>query len=171
MDNFDVGSSLKLQSYLNNQDLSQDDMNFVENVKFKDLLSDEEFYDVYKKVERYRVLEQEQIKSPSAATSSEMQEIAQDIMYSTGQPVHSINMSSLKTNKDLEQAMLNSNTKSKNDLFVEIDYDDYSSNSNFVKCKMVSHNAEYAYGIAAGARMIVTKSGKIITTKNALYMK
>ena len=62
MDNFDVGSSLKLQSYLNNQDLSQDDMNFVENVKFKDLLSDEEFYDVYKKVERYRVLEQEQIK-------------------------------------------------------------------------------------------------------------
>ena len=71
MDNFDVGSSLKLQSYLNNQDLSQDDMNFVENVKFKDLLSDEEFYDVYKKVERYRVLEQEQIKSPSAATSSE----------------------------------------------------------------------------------------------------
>lgn len=171
MDNFDVGRSLKLQSYLNNQNISQDDMNFVENLKFNDLLSDEEFYDIYKKVERYKTLEKEQEINPSADNSVEMQEIAQDVMYSTGKPVHSISVSNLKTNNDLEQVMLNSNTRSKNDLFVEIDYNDYSNSSNFVKCKVVSHDKDYAYGISAGARMIVTKSGKIITTKNSLYMK
>ena len=171
MDTFNVGGSLKLQSYLNNQSLDADTMDFLENVNFKNLMTREEFTDIYNKVQRYRVLEQENIAHPSSEISSEMQELAQDVMYSTGSPIHSINMSKFKTNDDLEQAMLETNTRSKNDLFVEIDYDDYSSNSNFVKCKVVGHDHPYAYGIAANARMVVTKSGKIITTKNSLYMK
>lgn len=171
MDTFNVGGSLKLQSYLNNQTLDNDTMDFLENVKFKQLMTREEFTDIYNKVQRYRVLEQENIANPSSTISSEMQELAQDVMYSTGSPIHSINMSKLKTNDDLEQVMLETNIRSKNDLFVEIDYDDYSSTSNYVKCKVVGHDSQYAYGIAANARMAVTKSGKIITTKNALYMK
>lgn len=171
MDVFNVGGSLKLQSYLNNQTIDNDTMDFLENLSFNKLMTREEFTDIYNKVQRYRVLEQENIAHPSSEISGEMQELAQDVMYSTGSPVHSINMSKFKTNDDLEQAMLESNTRSKNDLFVEIDYDDYSATSNFVKCKVVGHDTPYAYGIAANARMVVTKSGKIITTKNALYMK
>ena len=171
MDSFNVGGSLKLQSYLNNQTLDNDTMDFLENVNFRQLMTREEFIDIYNKVQRYRVLEQENIANPSSDISNEMQELSQDVMYSTGSPIHSINMSKFKTNDDLERAMLETNIRSKNDLFVEIDYDDYSSTSNYVKCKVVGHDTQYAYGIAANARMAVTKSGKIITTKNALYMK
>ena len=172
MDTFNVGSSLKLQSYLNNQTLDNDTMDFLENVNFRQLMTKEEFTDIYNKVQRYRVLEQENIANPSSDISKEMQELSQDVMYSTGSPIHSINMSKLKTNDDLEQAMLETNIRSKNDLFVEIDYDNgYSSTSNYVKCRVVGHDCPYAYGIAANARMAVTKSGKIITTRNALYMK
>lgn len=171
MQEFDIGSSLKVQQYLNSQTLDNETLNFLENLKFKKLVSVEEKRDIYKKVERYRVLEQEQLSSPSAETSTEMQELAQDVMYSTGQPIHSIKMSSLKTTEDIEDAMIQSNLRSKNDLFVDIDYDDYSSNSNYVKCKIVSHDHPYAYGISAGARMAITKNGTIITTRNALYNK
>jgi hypothetical protein len=134
-------------------------------------MTEEEFIDVNNKVNRYRTLETEQAKNPSSEISSEMQELAQDVMYSTGQAIHSIQMSSFKTGSDLEQAMLSANLRSKNDLFVDIDYGDYSSTSNFVKCKVVGHDYPGAYGIAANARMIVTKDGTVITTKNALYMK
>lgn len=171
MDNFNVGSSLKLQSYLNNQNLDADTMNFVENLSFNKLMSSEEFNNVDSKVRKYRALEQENLTNPSSDISKEMKELAEDVMYATGSPIHSINMNNFKTNDDLERAMLETNIRSKNDLFVEIDYDDYSSTSNFVKCKLVGHNTPYAYGIAANARMIITKSGKIITTKNVLYMK
>lgn len=171
MEPFNIGSSLKLQSYVNNQDVPDDDLNFLDNTKFNDLMTREEFTDIYNKVQRYRVLEQDNIVSPSAETSKEMQELAQDVMYSTGQAIHSINMSQLKTIDTLEDIMARANGRSKNDLFVEIDYDDYSSTSNFVKCNVVGHDRPFAYGIAANAKLIVTKSGKIITTKNALYSK
>lgn len=171
MEQFDIGSSLKVQQYLNNQTLDSDTLNFLETLKFKNLLSVEEKRDIYKKVERYRTLEQDQLQTPTAENSTEMQELAQDVIYSTGQSVNSINMSSLKTTEDIENAMIQSNLKSKNDLFVDIDYDDYSSNSNYVKCKIVGHDHPYAYGISAGARMAITKNGTIITTKNALYNK
>lgn len=171
MQEFDIGSSLKVQQYLNSQTLSDDTLSFLENLKFRKLVSIEEKRDIYKKVERYRVLEQDQFHSPSAEASAEMQELAQDVMYSTGQPINSLNISSLKTTEDIDDAMIQSNLRSKNDLFVDIDYDDYSNNSNYVKCKIVSHDHPYAYGISAGARMAITKNGTIITTKNALYNK
>lgn len=171
MENFDVGGSLKMQAYLNNQNLDADDLNFLETMKFRNLMSEEEYNDVNKKVTRYRELEDRQLESPSVEYSTEMQELAQDIMYQTGKSVNSIKMSDFKTNTDLLNVLAESNVRSKNDLFVDIDYDDYNSSSDFVKCKIVSHDTPYAYGISAGAKMAVTKSGKIITTRSALYMK
>lgn len=168
---FNVGGSLKLQSYLSNQTLDADTMEFVDSLDFKKLMTSEEFTDIQHKVQKYRMISAENTINPSAELSEAMQELAQDVMYSTGMPIHSITMDKFKTNEDLERAMLECNTRSKNDLFVEIDYDDYSSSSNFVKCKVVGHDAQYAYGISANAKMIVTKSGNIITTKNALYSK
>lgn len=171
MQDFDIGSSLKMQQYLNSQTLEPETLNFLETLKFRNLMSIEEKQDVVRKVERYRNLEVSQMENPTAENSTEMQELAQDIMYQCGQSVSSIKLSSLKTTEDIENAMIQSNLRSKNDLFVDIDYDDYSNNSNYVKCKIVSHNHPYAYGISAGARMAVTKNGTIITTKNALYNK
>lgn len=171
MQTFDVGRSLKVQGYLNNQTMDDDTLNFLDNFKFKELLSPEEKYDVQKKIERYKTLEQENKQSPSADISSEMQELAQDVIYSTGTSITSININDYKTTDDLDNLMLNANLRSKNDLYVYPDYSDYSASSNYVKCNIVSHDYDGAYGISANARMVVTKSGKIITSKNSLYMK
>ena len=171
MEPFNIGNSLKLQSYVNNQELDDDDLNFLDNTKFTDLMTREEFTDIYNEVQRYRVLEQDNIVSPSPERSAQMQELAQDIMYRTGETIQSINMSKLKTVDSLDDIMARANCRSKNDLFVEIDYDDYSNTSNFVKCRVVGHDRPYAYGIAANAKMAITKSGTIITSKNALYSK
>lgn len=171
MEQFDIGSSLKIQSYLNNQTLDNDTLSFLETLKFKNLMTPEEKHDISKKVSEYKELEVSNKENPSAELSSKMQELAQDVMYSTGASITSLNLNDLKTSEDLDQAMLETNIHSKNDLYVMPDYDDYSRSSNYVKCKLVSHDTEYAYGIIANARMCITKSGKIITTKNALYMK
>ena len=154
MENFDVSGSLKLQSYMNNQNVDADTMNFLENTKFSDLISMEEKQDIERKVSRYNSLKQ-----------------AQDILYMTGMQIDSLNTNSLKTNQDIANALAQSSARSRNDLYVDIDYDDYRSSSDYVKCKIVSHNTPYAYGINSDAKIIVTKSGKIITSKSALYTK
>lgn len=168
---FDVGSSLKIQQYLNNQSLDGEILNFLGTMKFNDLYTDDQYQDISNKVNTYRALEQENRKNPSAEVSKQLQDLNQDIFYLTGQDASKIQLSNLQTTSKLDAAMMETNLRSKNDLFVEIDYDDYSSNSNYVKCKLTSHNTIGAYGIAANARMIVTKTGTIITTKNALYCK
>ena len=92
-------------------------------------------------------------------------------MYQTGQDASKIQLADLNTTDKLEQIFMTTNLRSKNDLYVDIDYQDYKNSSNFVKCKVVGHDYMGAYGIAANARMVVTPDGTIITTKNALYMK
>lgn len=171
MDTFDVSGSLKLQSYINNQNVDLDTMNFLNNTKFSDLLSEEEKIDIERKVNRYKSLEQAQLENVTAENSVEMQELAEDILYATGQQITSLNVNNLKTENDIAQALYQSEAKSKNDLFVDIDYDDYRSSSDYVKCNLVSHNTPYAYGIHSDAKIIVTKSGKIITSKSSLYTK
>lgn len=171
MENFDVSGSLKLQSYMNNQNVDADTMNFLENTKFSDLISMEEKQDIERKVSRYNSLKQAQLENVTAENSIEMQDLAQDVLYMTGMQIDSLNTNSLKTNQDIANALAQSSARSRNDLYVDIDYDDYRSSSDYVKCKIVSHNAPYAYGINSDAKIIVTKSGKIITSKSALYTK
>lgn len=171
MEDFDIGGSLKLQGYMNSQNVDADTMNFLENTKFSELYTEEQKYDIERKVNRYKALEQAQLENVTAENSTEMQELAQDILYQTGQQINSINVNSLRTNTDIANILYNSGVKSKNDLFVVIDYDDYDFISDYIKCKVVSHNTPYAYGIHSDAKMIVTKSGKIITSKSSLYTK
>ena len=171
MDGFNVLGSLKLQSYLRNQNLDDNDMSTLESTKFEKLIPYDEYYNIYKKVERYRTLEQEQLFNPTSDNSVEMTELSEDVLYDTGIPINSINLSSIKTNEDIERILGNSNITSKNDLFVNIDYDDYNYKSNVVKCNIVGHDYPNCYGISAGAKIAITKSGKIITTKNSLYVK
>ena len=171
MEPVNVMSTLKVQQYLNNQNLGDDVLNFVDTLKFNSLMTDEQFNDVKDKVERYRTLDAELQRNPSPEVSRACKNLAEDVLYATGQDIKNIKLGELQTVNKLDQAMINTNLRSKNDLFVRVDYDDYSHNSNYVKCTITSHDDPNAYGISPNARMIITKSGKIITMKNAIYSK
>lgn len=168
---FDITKNLKVQTYLNNQNISDDTLNFLDSMKFNEMYTAEEFADIKYKVDKYRTLDMENRRNPSAEASKLMSELAQDILYSTGKDASKIQLSELFTTDKLDQAFMETNLRSKNDLWVDIDYDDYSSSSNYVKLNIVGHDHPGAYGISANARMVITKNGTIITTKNALYMK
>ncbi len=171
MEPMNIMSTLKIQQYLNNQNLGEDVLNFVDTLKFNELMTQEQFQEVKSKVERYRTLDEELQRNPSPEVSKACKELAEDVLYATGQDVKNIRLGELQTVDKLDQAMMNTNLRSKNDLFVKVDYDDYSNSSNYIKCTLTSHNDPYAYGISPNARMIITRSGKIITTKNAIYSK
>ena len=166
-----VLENLKIQSYLNNQNFDSDTNNYLSTLKFSDMYTPDEFMSIKSNVEKYRTLDEANRQNPTAEVSKVLQELSQDILYQTGQDASKIQLSELNTTDKLEQIFLNTNIRSKNDLYVDIDYQDFKSSSNFVKCNVVGHDYPGAYGIAANARMVVTPSGTIITTKNALYMK
>ena len=65
MEPVNVMSTLKVQQYLNNQNLGDDVLNFVDTLKFNSLMTDEQFNDVKDKVERYRTLDAELQRNPS----------------------------------------------------------------------------------------------------------
>ncbi len=166
-----VLENLKIQSYLNNQNFDSDTNNYLSTLKFSDMYTPDEFMSIKSNVEKYRTLDKANRQNPTAEVSKVLQELSQDILYQTGQDASKIQLSELNTTDKLEQIFLNTNIRSKNDLYVDIDYQDYKNSSNFVKCNVVGHDYPGAYGIAANARMVITPSGTIITTKNALYMK
>lgn len=168
---FNILENLKIQTYLNNQNFDGDTNNYLEKLKFTEMYTPEEFMAIKNNVDKYRVLDEANRKNPTAEVSKVLQELSQDILYQTGQDASKIQLSELNTTQKLEQIFMETELRSKNDLYVDIDYQDYKNSSNFVKCKVVGHDYPGAYGIAANARMVVTPSGTIITTKNALYMK
>lgn len=166
-----VLENLKIQSYLNNQNFDSDTNNYLSTLKFSDMYTPEEFMSIKSNVEKYRTLDEANRQNPTAEVSKVLQELSQDILYQTGQDASKIQLSELNTTDKLEQIFLNTNIRSKNDLYVDIDYDDFKESSNYVKCIVVGHDSPYAYGIAANARLVITPNGTIITTKNALYRK
>lgn len=168
---FDLMNNLKVQTYLNNQNLSEDTVNKLDSMKFNEMYTNEEFSNIKANVEAYRSLENLIKENPSPEVSKKMEELNHDILYATGKDASKVQLSELYTTQDLDQAFMETNLRSKNDLWVELDYEDYSSSSNYIKCKVVGHDSPCAYGISANARIIVTRTGKVITTKNAIYPK
>lgn len=163
--------NLKIQSYLNNQNFDSDTNQYLSTLKFKDMYTSDEYMSIKNNVEKYRALDAANKQNPTSEVSKVLQELSQDILYQTGQDASKIQLADLNTTDKLEQIFLQTNLKSKNDLYVDIDYDDFKESSNFVKCIVVGHDSQYAYGIAANARIVVIPDGTIITTKNALYRK
>ena len=168
---FNVLDNLKVQTYLNNQNFDADTNNYLSTLKFTEMYTPEEFMSIKNNVDKYRALDEANRQNPTAEVSKVLQELSQDILYQTGQDATKIQLSQLNTTQRLEQIFMETELRSKNDLYVDIDYNDYKNSSNFVKCNVVGHDYPGAYGIAANARLVVTPSGTIITTKNALYMK
>lgn len=163
--------NLKVQTYLNNQNFDGETNQYLATLKFNALYTPEEFMSIKNNVDKYNVLNEANKKNPTAEVSKVLQELSQDILYQTGQDASKINLNSLNTTQKLEEIFMNTELRSKNDLYVDVDYDDYKESSNFVKCNVVGHDCPYAYGIASNARLVVTPNGTIITTKNALYRK
>ena len=161
---FNILENLKIQTYLNNQNFDTDTNNYLLKLKFNELYTPEEFMAIKNNVDKYRTLDEANRKNPTAEVSKVLQELSQDILYQTGQDASKIQLR-------LDQIMMETPLRSKNDLYVRPNYDDYKESSNYIKCEVVGHDSPYAYGIAANARMCVTPDGTIITTKNALYRK
>lgn len=168
---FDLSKNLKIQTYLDKQNLDTDKLSKIDQIKFNEMYTPEEFSDIKYKVETYRELDKVNKETPTSEGSKRLQELSQDILYATGQDASKIQLNELFTTSQLDEAFAETNLRSKNDLYVDIDWNDYSNSSNYVKCNVVGHDHPGAYGIAANARMVVTKNGTVITTKNALYMK
>lgn len=168
---FDLSKNLKIQTYLDKQNLDTDKLSKIDQIKFNEMYTPEEFSDIKYKVETYRELDKVNKETPTSEGSKRLQELSQDILYATGQDASKIQLNELFTTSQLDEAFAETNLRSKNDLYVDIDWNDYSNSSNYVKCNVVGHDHQGAYGIAANARMVVTKNGTVITTKNALYMK
>lgn len=168
---FNVLENLKIQTYLNNQNFDADTNDYLLKLKFNELYTPEEFMTIKNNVDKYRTLDEANRKNPTAEVSKVLQELSQDILYQTGQDASKVQLAELNTTQRLDQIMMETPLRSKNDLYVRPNYDDYKESSNYIKCEVVGHDNPYAYGIAANARMCVTPDGTIITTKNALYMK
>lgn len=168
---FNVLENLKIQTYLNNQNFDADTNDYLLKLKFNELYTPDEFMAIKNNVDKYRTLDEANRKNPTAEVSKVLQELSQDILYQTGQDASKIQLAELNTTQRLDQIMMETPLRSKNDLYVRPNYDDYKEGSNYIKCEVVGHDNPYAYGIAANARMCVTPDGTIITTKNALYMK
>ena len=168
---FDLVNNLKVQTYLNNQNIDEDELNVLDSMKFSEMYTKEEFSNIKANVDAYRSLEKLVRENPSAEISKKMKDLNQDILYATGKDASKIQLSELFTTSKLDEAFMKTNLRSKNDLWVDIDYNDYSSSSNYIKCKVVGHDYPGAYGISANARMVITKTGTVITTKNVLYPK
>ena len=168
---FDISKSLKLQAYLNNQNLDNDMLGKLTSMRFNDMYTAEEFADIKYKVETYRNLDKANRETPTSEGSKRLKELSEDILYATGLDANTIQLSELFTTDILDKAFAETNLRSKNDLYVMLDYNDYSSTTNYVKCEVVGHDYPGAYGISANAKMVVANDGTIITTKNALYMK
>ena len=165
---FDFSKNLKVQRYANEQNI---DTSEIETLDFNTMYTVEEYQNIKNTVEKYRAVENEHKQNPSVETTRILKELSEDIMYQTGQDASKIQLSSLNTQDKLEKAMMETNLRSRNDLRVDINYDDYSSNSNYCKVRVVGHNYFGAYGISANARMIVLNNGDIIVPKNSLYSK
>ena len=165
---FEFGNNLKVQRYANEQEI---DTSELENLNFTTIYTNQEYEDIKNKVDKYRAIENEHKQNPSAETTKILKQLSEDILYETGQDASKIQLSSLNTTEKLEKAMMQTNLRSRNDLRVDINYDDYSNSSNYCKVKVVGHNHFGAYGISANARMIVLNNGDIIVPKNSLYSK
>lgn len=168
-----VANSLKLQQYLNNQNLQSDELNFLETTKLRNLILKPTFEAIKAQVSRYKELKTnvETGKGDLALQSDEMKNLANDIFYETGKDANTIQLSDLQTVDKLESILAKSNITSKNDLFVRPIYDECDPTSDYIKVELVSMNAYDRYGINTGARIAITPSGKIITTKSSLYMR
>ena len=122
---FDISKSLKLQAYLNNQNLDNDMLGKLTSMRFNDMYTTEEFADIKYKVETYRNLDKVNRETPTSEGSKRLKELSEDILYATGLDANAIQLSELFTTDILDKAFAETNLRSKNDLYVTYASDNY----------------------------------------------
>ena len=82
----DVTKSLKLQTYLDNQKLSLEDIDFLNKVNLSDLILKSEYDEIKSEVERYNTLKKalETGSNNAIQISDEMKNLNQQIVARTG---------------------------------------------------------------------------------------
>ena len=169
----DVTKSLKLQTYLDNQKLSLEDIDFLNKVNLSDLILKSEYDEIKSEVERYNTLKKalETGSNNAIQISDEMKNLNQQIVARTGKDASQVSLHSIPTADKLEQILQSSGITSKNDLTVRIVYnDDEGYNSDYVRVELTDSKWD-RYGINPGTRMAITDKGEIITLRSQLYMK
>lgn len=173
MEGIDISKSLKLQNYLNQQKLDQEQRSYLDTVDLSDLMLKSEFETVQTQVERYHTLKAQVEKGEGdiISASEEMKYLANNVLSETGRDINTIELSQLDTVIKIEELLQSSGIKSNNDLVVRFSDDDFFRRNDYVRMSISGPEPWGGYGIRTGARIAITKSGKILTVRNALYEK
>lgn len=175
MESIDVLKSLKLQNYLDRQTLNGEERAYLDQVSLYNLMLKSEFDNVKSQVEKYNHLKSQVEKGEGdiVLAGEEMKYLANSILAETGRDINIIDLSQISTVTRIEELLQNSGIKSNNDLMVKIsdEEDTFFNNSDYVRLSLAGPEPWSRYGIKPGARMAITKSGKILTTRKALYSK
>lgn len=169
----DVFESLKLQNYLNLQNLNVEEMAYLDKVDLSNLMLKSEFDQIKSEVERYQKLKAkvENGEGDVILQADEMRRLANDVLASTGRDINTIELSQLDTITEVERLLQKSGIKSNNDLVVRFSDDHFFGKNDYVLMRLAEPSDWGKYGINTGARMAITKSGHILTIRNALYEK
>lgn len=173
MEGIDISKSLKLQNYLDKQQLDNEQRTYLDVVDLSNLMLKSEFDMVRAQVERYNVLKAqvEKREGDIVLASEEMKYLANNVLGETGRDINTIELSQLDTVTKIEELLQGSGIKSNNDLVVRFSDDDFFSKNDYVRMSISGQESWGRYGIRTGTRIAITKSGKILTVRSALYEK
>lgn len=173
MEEIDISKSLKLQNYLDKQQLNSEQRTYLDVVDLSNLMLKSEFDMVRTQVERYNTLKSQVEKGEGdiILASDEMKYLANNVLSETGRDINTIELSQLDTVTMIEDLLQGSGIKSNNDLVVRFSDDDFFSKNDYVRMSISGQEPWGRYGIKTGARIAITKSGKILTVRSALYEK
>lgn len=173
MEIIDVTKSLKLQNYLSVQNLTEAEISELDKVDLSNLVLKSEFERIQKSVERYQTLKSQVEKGEGdiVLASDEMRRLANDVLVDTGKDISNIDLNQLDSVTKIENLLEKSGIRSKNDMVVRFSDDDYFNRNDYVRVVLADSNSWGRYGIQTGARMAITRSGKILTVRSALYEK
>lgn len=173
MEGIDISKSLKLQNYLDQQKLSQEDRTYLDNVNLFDLMLKSTFDTIKSEVERYASLKSqvENGEGDIILASDEMKRLANQVLAETGRDINTIDLSQLNTVTKIEEMLKSSGITSENNLSVRLEDCDLFNQNDYVRVSISGPEPWGRYGIRTGARMAITKSGRILTTRSSLYQK
>jgi len=173
VEEIDISKSLKLQNYLEQQELNEEERTYLDIVDLSNLMLKSEFEAIKSQVERYHTLKSQVEKGEGdiILASDEMKYLANSVLGETGRDINTIDLSQLNTVTMIEKMLQNSGIKSNNDLIVRFSDDDYFNRNDYVRMSISGKENWGRYGIKSGARIAITRSGKILTARNAIYEK
>lgn len=175
MEDFNPMESLKLNNYINiqSENLTFDEMKYIDDVNLNDLMLQSEYKLVKKEVERYNYLKGAMTSGEvdMILATDEMERLRNNVYTQVGQDIDMIDLSKLNVVTKIENILKKSGIKSKNDLTVRFEEGPYENNSSYIRMVLCNDNSYVRYGVKAGSRMAISTSGRILVPKASIYNK